>query len=65
MINRVWPDRLRYQNLVIACGGPISKLAVAAMPLLQQVNRFFHPRRRFLPPAKQQQATPVTPEVNP
>ncbi len=45
MINRVWPDRVRFQSLVVALRGPVSQAAVSAMPLIQQTWKFFKPKR--------------------
>ncbi len=39
MMNRVWPDRVRYQSLVVAIGGPVSRLAAAMFPLMQVAGR--------------------------
>ena len=41
MINRVWPDRVRFQSLVIAIRGPISRLAVSTFPLMQFLSCIF------------------------
>lgn len=38
-INRIWGQRIRFQSLVIPLGGAVSRLAVAAMPLMQQFKR--------------------------
>ena len=41
MINRVWPDRIRFQSLVVALGGKLSQGAVASLPMLQLVRHSF------------------------
>ncbi|QDV71536.1 hypothetical protein Poly24_52730 [Rosistilla carotiformis] len=38
MINRVWPDRIRFQSLVVALGGKLSNIAAASLPMLQLVH---------------------------
>ncbi len=45
MINRVWPDRVRFQSLVIAIGGPASGLAASLFPLMQFGSRLFQKKR--------------------
>ncbi len=37
-INRIWGQRRRFQNLTIPLGGPLSRLSVAAMPLLKEIR---------------------------
>lgn len=44
MINRVWPDRVRFQSLVVAVRGPVSQTVVSAMPLMQQLWKLFNNR---------------------
>lgn len=46
MINRVWTDRLRFQNLVIALDGKTSQFAVSLMPFLQQIKKIFSKKRQ-------------------
>ncbi len=41
MINRVWPDRVRFQSLVVALRGPTSRLATSLFPLIQSAGTLF------------------------
>jgi CelD/BcsL family acetyltransferase involved in cellulose biosynthesis len=40
-INRIWGQRLRFQNVTIPLGGRWSRLKVAAMPLLKEMRDVF------------------------
>ena len=38
MINRIWPDRVRYQSLVVGVGGRAARALAAALPLMQALH---------------------------
>jgi CelD/BcsL family acetyltransferase involved in cellulose biosynthesis len=44
-MNRVWPDRVRYQSLVIAIGGRVSRLAASTFPFMQFASRLFNRKK--------------------
>jgi CelD/BcsL family acetyltransferase involved in cellulose biosynthesis len=39
MINRIWPDRTRFQSLVVSLRGPMSHFAVSTLPTLQWASK--------------------------
>ncbi len=45
MINRLWSERRGIQRLLISTGGPLSNLAIGALPLCQAIKRSCLPSR--------------------